>query len=188
MNDTSQIATLVREVANLYSNDAAVEKIQKKWPDLVIEVSEVDLPPVGGVTASTWPEPVRNLMALGQLTRSLWFGLPDPIAGEKAQRILFYVDHSGDLGIDWQSRKITYTPRTTVQKILYFLLQHGERAKRCANMECPHPLFIATEPNERYCSPACSENAQRLARMNWWKEKGTEWRKARAKKSARRKK
>jgi hypothetical protein len=186
MNETKQIASLLREVANLYSfDDATVAKIQEKWPDFLPEVSRVDLPPVAGVTAASWPEPVKHLMAFGQLTRLLWFGVPDPEAAEKTQRILFFVHDPEKLGIDWKSRKITYTPSTILQKVLYFLIQHVDRAKRCANMECTRPLFIATKPNERYCSQACSDNAQRLAKINWWKENGAEWRKA--KKSSRRK-
>jgi len=181
------VAKLLREIANLYpSNEVAAEKIQKKWPDLVEEVSKFDLPPIGGVTASTWTKPTRNLMSLGQLTRSFWLGLPDPETDGKVRSILFLVHDPDKLGIDWKSRKITYTPSTTLEKAVYFLIQHADRAKRCANMECLHPLFIATRPNERYCSEACSDNAQRLAKMNWWKEKGAKWLKA--KKSSRRKK
>jgi hypothetical protein len=88
--------------------------------------------------------------------------------------------------VDWKYHKFIHTPQTTVEQLLYFLLQNADRVKRCANMECTRPFFISTQPNERYCSDACAQNVQRLAKAAWWKETSKEWRKA--KKLSRRKK
>jgi hypothetical protein len=176
--ETKQIASLFRDVANLYpDNEAAARKIQSKWPDLVPEVSKFDLPPVESVFAAAWPEGSKQLSALGQLTRSLCFGLV-PEADWKAQQILFPTDGRQRVSVDWKYRKITYTPLTTVEKLIYFLMQHGDRIKRCANIECTRPFFVAKQPNEHYCSDVCAKNVQRLAKRNWWKESGKAWRKS----------
>jgi hypothetical protein len=174
--ETKKLASLFKDVANLYPDDEEmVRKIQTKWPELVPEVSKLDLPPVASGNANSWPEADKQLLAMGQLMRSLCFGLV-PDADWKAQQVLFPADGLQRASVDWKYRKIVYTPQTTVERVLYFLLQNADRVKRCANMECTRPFFIATQPNERYCSDACAQNVQRLAKAAWWKESGKEWR------------
>jgi hypothetical protein len=190
MIETIKIEGLLRDLANLYpQDDVLVRKIQSKWPGLVPEISKLSLPSVASVNATSLPEANKQLSNLGHLTRYLWSGLSLPEAGSGAaqtvQRVLFPPDGPQRAGIDWRHRSITYTPQTTVERLLYFLLQNGDRARRCANIECTRPFFIAEQPNERYCSDACAQNVQRLAKAAWWKESGKKWRKAR--KSSRRK-
>jgi hypothetical protein len=97
-------------------------------------------------------------------------------------------DGNRQVSINWKTRGLAYNPKTTLQQAFYFMLKNSDLLKVCANMECNRPYFIAKRANERYCSDACFENAQRLSKKTWWKTEGTEWRKARAKKSSRRKK
>jgi hypothetical protein len=55
----------------------------------------------------------------------------------------------------------------------------GRRVLRCADSECAK-YFITERSNKLYCSPAC---ALTVARRNWWRKHGNEWRQRRTRQS-----
>lgn len=75
-------------------------------------------------------------------------------------------------------------PPTPFELALSYLIKAGDRARYCANPECPAPYFFVTRKNQRYCSEICAAPAQRELKRKWWAEHGDEWRKARTEKKA----
>jgi hypothetical protein len=68
-----------------------------------------------------------------------------------------------------------------LEQALLFLTESADRARYCANPDCRVlPYFFAARRSQKYCSETCSKPAQQLAKRNWWREHGPEWRKARA--------
>jgi hypothetical protein len=46
----------------------------------------------------------------------------------------------------------------------------ADRAKRCGNIDCPAPYFIATKRWQKYCTEKCAGPANREAKRQWWHE------------------
>lgn len=81
-------------------------------------------------------------------------------------------------------KRFRVPPPTPFEQALSHLVKAGDRARYCANPECPAPYFFVTRKNQRYCSEICAAPAQRELKRKWWAEHGEEWRKARTVKKA----
>jgi hypothetical protein len=77
------------------------------------------------------------------------------------------------------TRPFRVPPPTPFEQALSYLIKVGDKARYCANPECPAPYFFVTRKNQRYCSEICAAPAQRELKRKWWSEHGGEWRKAR---------
>lgn len=78
-------------------------------------------------------------------------------------------------------------PPMPFEQALSYLVKVGDKARYCANPECPAPYFFVQRRNQRYCSEICAAPAQRELKRQWWAEHGEEWRAARqGKKSSKR--
>ena len=73
-------------------------------------------------------------------------------------------------------------PPTPFEQALSYLVKVGDKARYCANSECPAPYFFVKRKNQRYCSEICAGPAQRELKRQWWAEHGEEWRAARQEK------
>lgn len=73
-------------------------------------------------------------------------------------------------------------PPTPFEQALSYLVKVGDKARYCANPECPAPYFFVQRKNQRYCSEICAAPAQRELKRKWWAEHGEEWRMARQQK------
>jgi hypothetical protein len=91
------------------------------------------------------------------------------------------------LKLDWHRGEFVYTPQSKFQGAVYQLFRRSALAKFCANPDCPAPYFIAGRTTQQYCSEKCSGVLQRTQKLRWWKEHGSEWRRASARKRSRRK-
>jgi hypothetical protein len=67
---------------------------------------------------------------------------------------------------------------------LSYTVKAGDKARYCANPECPAPYFFVQRKNQRYCSEICAAPAQRELKRRWWAEYGDEWRAARSSKKS----
>lgn len=76
-------------------------------------------------------------------------------------------------------KRFRVPPPTPFELALSYFLKAGDRARYCANPECPAPYFFVTRKNQRYCSEICAAPAQRELKRKWWAEHGEEWRAAR---------
>ena len=63
-------------------------------------------------------------------------------------------------------------PVTAFEEALTFFLNHAHLAKRCYNSDCPSPYFFAARRSQKYCGQDCSGDAQKVAKLKWWREKG----------------
>lgn len=65
------------------------------------------------------------------------------------------------------------------------LIQFGQDPRTfrlCWNKECVHPYFIATDLRAHYCSTECLDRGTAQQKLEWWKERGPEWRSKRKRK------
>jgi hypothetical protein len=76
-------------------------------------------------------------------------------------------------------RPFRVPPPTPFEQALSYLVKAGDKARYCANAECPAPYFFVQRKNQRYCSEICAAPAQRELKRKWWAEYGEEWRAAR---------
>jgi len=94
----------------------------------------------------------------------------------------------GTLAIFHPEKLIRIPPPMPFEQALLHFVKNADRARYCANSECPAPYFFVKRKNQRYCSEICAAPAQRELKRQWWSEHGEEWRKERAvKKTAKRK-
>jgi hypothetical protein len=70
-------------------------------------------------------------------------------------------------------------PPTPFEQALSYLVKSTDKARYCANPECPAPYFFVKRKNQRYCSEICAAPAQRELKRQWWAEHGEEWRASR---------
>ena len=73
-------------------------------------------------------------------------------------------------------RSFSVPPPTPFEQALSYLVKGGDKARYCANAECPAPYFFVQRRNQRYCSEICAAPAQRELKRQWWAEHGEEWR------------
>jgi hypothetical protein len=81
--------------------------------------------------------------------------------------------------------KIESAPALTpFERIMFYFQQSLDRARLCANPECPAPYFFITKKGQIYCTEACAAFGQRQAKQKWWANNGSKWRKKSAKRGA----
>lgn len=61
-------------------------------------------------------------------------------------------------------------PLTCFEQAMYHFHRISDRARHCANPECPAPYFFATKKGQKYCSVTCSAPAQREQKRRWWRQ------------------
>lgn len=83
---------------------------------------------------------------------------------------------------DWRRSGFRYEPQNTFQAAVYELLKHSRQARVCANPDCTNPYFIATDHRQKFCSPECTQPAQKEWRRRWWEQHGQQWREQHGKK------
>ena len=69
---------------------------------------------------------------------------------------------------------------TPFQMAVLHLFEHPWRARFCE--EC-RKRFIAVEPKNKFCSPACSDVYRTRKKLDWWKKHGNAWRRKRKRKA-----
>ena len=57
-----------------------------------------------------------------------------------------------------------------------------DRAQVCANPQCATPYFLITKSGQKFCSDPCSLLAKQEAKRKWWRLRGSERRRQKAKK------
>jgi len=82
---------------------------------------------------------------------------------------------------------ITIRPRDLLDRLVLILLT-SEHLGICANPECAQKYFVGTDRKQKYCSYECADVRRRQAKLQWWQDKGNQWRKSKPKKTTRTKK
>jgi hypothetical protein len=60
-------------------------------------------------------------------------------------------------------------PLTAFERVMWHFHRIANRARRCANVECPAPYFFARAKGTKYCSPECAGPALREQKRIWWR-------------------
>jgi hypothetical protein len=79
-------------------------------------------------------------------------------------------------------RPDTYEPPqlTEFERLMYHFQRIADRARHCANPECPAPYFFIVKQGQIYCCEKCAGVGQREAKRKWWNENRVAWRKKNA--------
>jgi hypothetical protein len=62
------------------------------------------------------------------------------------------------------------------------------RLRKCLQLDCQTPFFVATHLGQKYCSKQCAHRAQREWKRDWWRERGADWRREKRKETRKRSK
>jgi hypothetical protein len=203
MASGKNLAQLLSEFANLPATPAAMHRLHTHWPDLVpqrptyfTQFAELELRTPAGEILPRENADLHYSLWIQELVRQLWVGsvtfkteleqiFLTGKPGAPSDSPLTFLNSApspGIFGIDWKRRRFEYRPQSLLQEALYFLFQNSDKAKVCANPECPAPYFIAPRGNTKYCSGACLEEIKQKAKRVWWRNKGDEWRRNRKEK------
>jgi hypothetical protein len=61
-------------------------------------------------------------------------------------------------------------PLTPFERVMWHFHRIAEKARHCANPECPAPYFFAAKKGQKYCTSKCSAPSQRDQKRRWWRE------------------
>ena len=71
-------------------------------------------------------------------------------------------------------------PRDGLQQALIYLGRRPRSARVCGREDCDQEkYFLATQPNQRYCTDVCALEAQRKRKRGSWEDYGKDWREKR---------
>jgi len=156
LEGNEEIAGQISKVSNFFS----VEEIgESAW---VVTLKRM--------LADLWTEPDARQKEWGVFAfrYALYKWGDNTLAGNNLFKILYEPE-----------KRFRVPPPTPFEQALSHLVKAGDRARYCANPECPAPYFFVTRKNQRYCSEICAAPAQRELKRKWWAEHGEEWRAAR---------
>jgi len=85
-----------------------------------------------------------------------------------------------DLYVHWRLGAFLYNPITDFQRAVYILFRESWRAKVCP---CCSRFLVAQKPAQTYCSNRCYGVAKQSRGLDWWRQHGEGWRRARLKAS-----
>ncbi|HEV2881082.1 MAG TPA: hypothetical protein VGX24_07370 [Pyrinomonadaceae bacterium] len=125
------------------------------------------------ILINLWTEPDSRQKEWGAFAfrYALYKWGDDAVAGDNLFRILYD-----------PAKRFRVPPPTPFEQALSYLVKVGDKARYCANPECPAPYFFVVRKNQRYCSEICAAPAQRELKRKWWAEHGEEWRTTRQQK------
>lgn len=199
MIDEQKLPNALRDLVNSYPQEESKQKLEESWPELIKDLALLN-PAILEQMATNdetikefgefyeLSETTKRLTYLSDLVRRLWTAPQSSGWTVKLFKRILLAHVNDRIEFNWLKRSLLYHPQTTVEQVLYYLFEHRDLAKHCANVECARPFFMATRATERYCSDACFKNAQRLASHAWWQQHGNQWRRSRQKSKSRSKK
>jgi len=137
-----------------------------------------------------WPGGEQAFLWVQSIVLKVWEGDKRGIEGFQIEAALGLHPQRDDdrpieppICVDWDTGSLLLTPTNLSEIVWLALLQHSKRLALCANRnnDCPTPYFLKWRPNQRFCSAECAEPDQREYKRRWWRDHGTEWRKAQKK-------
>jgi hypothetical protein len=154
--------------AALNAEPAASTLGSKPWT--IVQTWKEESRQYTAVDGKTVYDDVPEILRLRNLLRDAWRG--GPTANQSVADLMGL--HSEVLSVysDWQRASIVFLPRNEMQAACYALLLHSNRARFCANPDCPAPYFIAKRTTQRYCSPDCLKPFQKQWKLDWWNREG----------------
>jgi hypothetical protein len=61
-------------------------------------------------------------------------------------------------------------PLTPFERVMDRFSRIADRARHCANPECPSRYFFAVKRGQKYCTETCAAPARREQNRRWWRE------------------
>jgi hypothetical protein len=207
MENESNLALVLSDLANLYPSTESIHRLKENWPGFLPPAPKFEIEieqhmPTKELIPLNVEKVLHYVIWLRDMVRDLWTGDSSDMLRGKLETILLTGQLGwgpplnlfnspplpGIIGIDLRHKRFEYRPQTLLQEALYYLFKNFDKAKVCANPDCPAPYFIAPRSNTKFCSAACVEEIRREAKRAWWESSGNEWREKRKKKKKKRRK
>jgi hypothetical protein len=183
---------LLFDLANM--RDDGVRGFRKTWNGLYRRYSDRELLAYRGALRLLWQDaaPVDEAELRDQLAsptlEEVCAGMTGPQerlfkawlsgpyrAGESLQQMLcegWLRAEKDGLLVDWtpSRKRIRANPRSLPTVLAWACVHDAEHLGFCFNPGCPHPYFIVSRKDQRYCSPDCARPAKKAAKLKWWHE------------------
>jgi hypothetical protein len=111
-----------------------------------------------------------EILRLRNVLRDAWRGGLN--ANQSVEELLGLHSEFRSVSPDWRRASFVFHPHNEMQAACYALLLNSNRARFCANPDCPAPYFIAKRTTQRYCSPDCLKPFQKQWKLDWWNREG----------------
>jgi hypothetical protein len=121
------------------------------------------------------------ILAFGHYLRQVW---ALPTEAERQKGVMGISLELGRLHTlrSGEAFSLMHSPLVSV---LLEAVHAADMMRVCQNPSCPARYFLAQRSTQRFCSDGCSLPAQRQYKRNWWKGRGSAWRKEHKKKKVR---
>jgi hypothetical protein len=168
--------------------DAEITRLMKRHPDVFSDLPTAEPPPPAAgsvIPSSHWQivARVQNFLKLAWdasdlrarewyifKARDEWHQLTT-FAPVWEKRILQGGSRLLDQLTDEElALNIQPPPLTPFERVAYHFHRIADRARHCANPECPAPYFFAAKKGQKYCTSKCSAPSQRDQKRRWWRE------------------
>jgi hypothetical protein len=80
--------------------------------------------------------------------------------------------------VNWNAGSVDYVPASHFHRAAWLLFRQSWRARACPRCST---YFLAQQPAQFYCSSSCSAAVHRASSLNYWREKGAQRARSRAK-------
>jgi hypothetical protein len=167
--------------------DAEISRLIKRHPEVFSALPSVEPPPASSesmIPSSHWQivARVQNFLKLAWDTPDLrareWYIFKardewqklTAFAPEWEKRILSGKSRIDELTNEEFSLSIHPPPLTPFERAMWHFHRIAEKARHCANPECPAPYFFAAKKGQKYCTSKCSAPSQRDQKRRWWRE------------------
>lgn len=182
---TGRAERFLKDLANLADDRAAFESFESRHADFLpaelrrpveFAVDQVSLALGVNLSHEQRTKLVglrEQLCGLRRGLRALWTAPDDWTRLWRAFRLYQDMMQGGDHAL-----LLTHDPPplTLFMQAVLFMLRQADRARRCANPDCPAPYFFAKRRGQRFCITECAVPAQHESKRRWWNEHGEEWR------------
>jgi hypothetical protein len=180
----------IQDALEKYKEEGNAEEFERVFmgtDPLETELTEALLALGGGDAEEFSLKDVVWVLILRIMLRGLW---SEPDLRQREWRVFAIRNHLYNLAQDPHSVKdplaifhpaklFRIPPPTAFEQALLHFIKNTDKARYCANPECPAPYFFIKRKNQRYCSEICAAPAQRELKRKWWAENGEGWRSAR---------
>jgi hypothetical protein len=94
----------------------------------------------------------------------------EPIAEVICRDWLERDDRSPKLVLTWASKGIGPNGQCLPVALAYGCLSNYRLLRFCRRQGCPHPFFIGSRSDQKYCCSDCAQVKKRESKRSWWRD------------------
>jgi hypothetical protein len=182
----------LERLVNLPDDYTAAERLAKAFPDMlqpsawrparIAEVGKAARPAVSEDRLLA-EQQIQRVFRSRDLLRVLWSELDHRTRNYRLFMLqrddLIQVDASLGMSSFLTSGRQLPAPSVFEEALLH-LSKSWSVCRICQNSACDTSrYFFAEKPRQKYCSSHCAEHSRRIAKLEWWRQHGEQWRQLR---------